>query len=157
MTKIQRSYEYVNDFLYFVVRPVTEGEKQAWVYCSGVNISRFSPITKGRHGIGNPSVRALQNVNHGVRSLALSKGARPRALRGNDCAGITPPKDTWYTELLLIENASESFPHEMIDYCVRDLLTRIFRACLLELKLPDKLLKPDELQVFLEDLCVKYG
>lgn len=154
----QKSYEYMNDFLYFVIRPDESRGKGALIYCSGVNIVRFSPITKGRHGIGsNPSLRGLQLVNLGVRALALTRGATPKALRGNDCAGIAPTKDTWYTELLLIENASESFPGEIINYCVINLLKKIFKACMLEVHLPEKLPAPGELQDFLEPLCRKYG
>ena len=43
-------------------------------------------------------------------ALELSKCATPKRLRGNDCAGIAPTKDSWYSELLLIENAPETFP-----------------------------------------------
>ncbi len=128
------------------------------ICCSGVNISLFSPIAKGRHGIGsNPAVRGLQLTNLGVRDLALSKGATPISIRGSDCAGIVPTKDTWYTEQLAVESAPESFPDEVIDYSVRNLLKRIFNACMLELQLPDKSLTPDELQAFIETLCRKYA
>jgi hypothetical protein len=155
---MQDSTEYINAFLYFVVRPDKRNGEDLLIYCSGVNVSRFSPITKGRHGIGsNPSVRGLQLVNHGVRALALSKGATPRAIRGDNCAGIAPTMDTWYTELLLIENAPASFPDELINYCVITLLRKIFNACMLEPQLPGSLLKPDELQLFIETLCSKYG
>jgi hypothetical protein len=153
----QESYKYINDFLYFVTRP-DKSRERVLIYCSGVNVSRFSPVTEGRHGIGsNPAIRGLQLVNFGVRDLALSKGATPRALRGNDCAGIAPTRDDWYTELLLIENAPGSFPDEMINYCVINLLKKIFKASMRELPLPDILLKADELQVFLESLCREYG
>jgi len=146
--------EYVNDFFYFVLRPNEQRGPNVLLYCSGVNVSRFSPITRGRHGIGsNPSVRGLQLVNHGVRALALSKGAVPKALRGRECAGLAPTEDTWYTELLLIENAAESFPDEMIGYCVINLLRKIFNACMLEVPLPGELPGPRELQVFLEEQC----
>lgn len=154
----QKSYEYINDFLFFVIRPDENRGRGAFIYCSGVNLFRFRPITKGRHGIGsNPAMRGLQSANHGVRDLALSKGATPKTIKGNDCAGIAPTKDNWYTELLLIENASESFPDEIINYCAINLLKRIFKACMLELQLPDKLPRPDELQEFIKTLCMKYG
>ena len=152
------SSEYINDFLYFVIRPDKSKGAGILRYCSGVNVSLFSPITKGRHGIGsNPSVRGLQLVNHGVRALALSRGATPKAFRGNDCAGIAPTKDTWYTEILLIENAPKSFPDEMINYCVLNLLRKISNACMLEVQLPCTLLKAAELQAFIEALCREYG
>jgi hypothetical protein len=154
----QGSYEYINDFLYFVLRPDKSGAKGVLVYCSGVNTFRFHPITSGRHGIGsNPAMRGLQLVNLGVRDLALSKGATPRRIRANDCAGIAPTRDDWYTEILLIENAPASFPDEMIGYGVINLLKKIFKAALLEFKPPDHLPEPDKLQELLEGLCRKYG
>jgi hypothetical protein len=150
----RKPHEYINDYFYFVVRPHQEGGGKTLLYCSGVNVSRFSPITKGRHGIGsNPSLRGLQLVNHGVRALALSRGATPKALRGKDCAGLAPTEDTWYTELLLIEDAAESFPDEMIAYCVTNLLRKIFHACMLDVPLPGNLPEPDEMKVFLDAQC----
>lgn len=149
---------YINDFLYFVIRPDTRKGKDILIYCSGVNISRFAPITRGRHGIGSsPVMRGLQLVNLGVRDLALSQGAIPRPLRGNECEGIVPTKDTWYTERLLIENSQEAFPDEMLHYCVMNLLKKIFKASMRELQLPDALPEADELQVFIENQCRKYG
>jgi hypothetical protein len=108
--------------------------------------------------LSNPSIRGLQLVNSGVRSLALSNGATPKAVKGDYCAGIVPPKDGWYKDLLLIENASESLPDEIISYCVINLLRKIFNASgLRDVKLPDKLLSPDELQSVIEALCSQYG
>lgn len=154
----QKTYAYINDFLFFVVRPDENRVKEALLCCSGVNIELFSPLTKGRHGLSsNPAIRGLQIIKHGISALALSKGATPKTIRGNDCAGIAPTKDTWYTELLLIENAPESFPDEIIKYGVISLLESVFKACRLELHLPDKLLEPDELQEFIEIQCRKYA
>lgn len=154
----KKSYEYINEFLYFVIRPDTNKGKGTLIYCSGINLFRFLPITGGRHGLcSNPALRGLQLLNHGVRALVLTKGATPKAVRGNDCAGIAPTKETWYTEILLIENAPESLPDEIISYCVMNLVKKISNACLLEVKLPDKLLKPDELQEFIETMCSKFG
>ncbi len=148
--------EYVNDYLYFVVQPAKDGD--ALLYCSGVNIDRFSPITKGRHGIGsNPAMRGLQLVNLAVRDLVLSEGATPRRIKGNDCKGIAPTGDTWYTEFLLIEKAPELLPVKILPSCVLILLKKIFKASMLEVALPETPPGPDELQGFLDDLCGKYG
>ncbi|MCL4457498.1 MAG: hypothetical protein M1406_08905 [Nitrospirae bacterium] len=156
----EKSHTYINDFLYFVIKPAG-GDRggNSLLYCSGVNLQRFLPITKGRHRLGlNPAAKGLQSVNLRVRSLALSGGATPRTIHGNDCSGIAPAKDDlWYSELFLIENAPESLPDEIIAYAVVKLLKNIFLACMLEEKLPDKLLAPDELQAFIEEMCVKYG
>ncbi len=133
-------HSYINDFLYFVVRYDETRGKGALICCSGVNLERFAPLTKGRHGLGpSPAMRGLQIVRLGAIALAISKGATPKTLRGDDCAGIAPTKDSWYTELLLIENAPETFSDEIIRYSVTRLIDSIFKACRLELHLPDKL------------------
>jgi hypothetical protein len=155
--KPPQSLAYRNAFLYFVVRVDERRGDTALIVCSGINAVRFSPITKGRHGIGNPSVRGLQLVNLGIRDLALKRGATPRALRENVCAGLAPAEDTWYTERLLIEGASAPFSREIIDYSVMNLLKKIFNACMLEVQLPEEVPTQEELQDFLEALCRKYG
>lgn len=156
---MNKPHKYINDFLYFVFNPEYGGKRDTLLYCSGINIDRFLPITKGRHRpMSNPAIRGLQLVNLGVRSLALSNGATPVAVRGtNDCLGIGAPGSAWSTERLLIKNAPGSLPGRIINYCVIELLKKIDRAIILGADMPDKLLGPEELQVFLEGLCLKYG
>jgi len=151
-------YQYVNEFLYFVIKPAVSRGNGAFMLCSGVNLSRFLPITRQRHGLAsNPALRGLELVKIGVCDLALAKGALPKIIRQNDCAGLTPTDEGWFTEILLVENAPESFPEEVIDYCVMALLKSIFKACRLEVALPDELPKPEELQLFIEGVCRTYG
>jgi hypothetical protein len=38
-----------------------------------------------------------------------------------------------------------------------NLMKKIDKAIMLGAQLPDKLLQPDELQLFIEAMCVKYG
>ena len=153
-----QSGEYKNDFLYFITKPDRSGGLNTLLYCSGVDLYRFLPITKGRHRpMSNPARRGLQLVNLGVRALALSRGATPKTLRGHACVDAIPKKDGLYKEGILIENAPESLPEELINYGVINILIKIANACLIQDKLPDKRLKPDELQAFIEDLCRKYG
>lgn len=152
------SHEYINDFLYFVIRHGENRRSDTLLYCSGVNIDRFLPITRGRHRpMSNPAIRGLQLVNLGVRDMALSQGAVPKPVRGNDCAGIAPTRDDWYKELLLIEGAPEALPGKIIGYCVVELLKKFDRIILLGAPMPDSLLQPLELQQFLESLCTRYG
>lgn len=154
----QKSYEYKNDFMCFVLRPDKSRGEGTLLYCSGIDIYRFLPITKGRHRpMSNPATRGLQLVNLGVRALALSHGATPKTIRGDECRGIVPQKNGWYKEILVIENAPESLPEKIISYCVISLLRKIDRAIMLGAELPDTLLPPDELQVFLEGMCSRYG
>jgi len=156
--KENKSYEYVNDFLFFILKPVSSSGGDTYLYCSGINIDRFLPITKGRHRpMSNPAIRGLQLVNLGVRALALEHGATPKALPENECAGIIPSKDSWSAERLLIENVPKSLPEKIISYCVINLLKKIDKAIILGATLPDKLLEPDELQLFIEAMCAKYG
>lgn len=154
-----KSYEYINDFLYFAFRPDENRGKGTFIYCSGVELFRFLPITKGRHRpMSNPVMRGLQLVNYDARAMALSKGAIPKAIKGAHCQGIVPPSNGWYKEMLLMENAPDSLPDEIISHCVVHLLKKTFRAMgMMEIELPDKLLKPDELQVFIEGLCKQLG
>ncbi|MBA4371973.1 MAG: hypothetical protein C0402_03835 [Thermodesulfovibrio sp.] len=151
-------HEYINDFLYVVVRSDESRGARTLLYCSGVNLDRFAPLTKGRHGLSsNPVIRGLQIVKQEVSSLILSKGGTPRIIRGKECAGIAPTADTWYSELLLIEDADESLPAEIIDCGVRSLFAKIFISSTTELQLPDKLPDPGELQQYIDALCRQFG
>lgn len=107
--------------------------------------------------MSNPAIRGLQLVNLDVRALALEHGATPETLRGNECAAMIPPKDSWSTEHMLIKNVQDSLPDQIISYSVINLLKKIDKAIILGATLPQKLLQPDELQLFLEDMCAKYG
>ncbi len=153
-----KSYEYINKFLYFVIRPDKDSSTNELLYCSGAHLFRFLPITKGRHRpMSNPVSRGLQLVSLGVRSLVLSHGATPKSLRGDVCSGVVTREDGWYKDQLLIRNAPDSLPEEIINYAVLELLRKIDRAIMLGAELPDTLLKPDELEVFIEGMCGKYG
>ena len=107
--------------------------------------------------MSNPAIRGLQLVNLGVRALALEHGAIPETLHGNECAGMIPSNDSWSAEHLLIRNVPDSLPDEIIRYCVIHLLKKIDKAIMLGAMLPDKLLQPHELQLFIEAMCAKYG
>ncbi len=152
------SLEYINDFLYFVFLPYESTGDNAMLYCSGVNLDRFLPITKGRHRpLANPARRGLQLANLGVRALALEKDASPKALKSSDCAEIVPKSNGWYRDKLLIENVPDSLPGDILNYVILNLLGRFMHSCQLNETLPDKLPDPDELQLYLDSLCDKYG
>jgi len=156
-TMIRR--EYINDFLYFVIRPADTGDKGVLIYCSGSNLTRFAPLTKERYfGLSsNPVIAGLQLVKCEVSSLATTSGATTVNISGKDCAGIPPTMDTWYSEPLLIEGASESLPEEIINHCVTSMLKRLSISLVNGLHLPDDLSRPLELQEFLENLCRQAG
>ena len=156
---MKRSYEYRNNFLYFVIGRDEERGKDAFVYCSGVNLEAFLPMTRGRHGLGsNPALRGLQLTNLDVRALILSRGATPKTLRGKACEGMTPATGGWYTEQLLIENATVALTEEVMNLCVLALVRKILDACRSQdAGLPVRLPDPGELQSLLESLCRAYG
>lgn len=145
---------YINNFLYFTVREAHAKGPGDVIYCSGVNIARFTPVTGGRHGLSsNPVIRGLQRINHGVRGLALSRGATPEAMRGNDCAGIAPTREAWYMELLLIAHCPESLAGEIIQFCVANFIEKITSICMLrDFRMPQTLPSPEELESFLDSL-----
>ncbi|MBI5665570.1 MAG: hypothetical protein HZC49_10880 [Nitrospirae bacterium] len=154
----RKSYKYINDFLFFVLIPDESMGKDAYLYCSGINIDRFLPITRGRHRpMSNPAIRGLQLVNVGVRALALANGATPMTLQGSECPGVDISRDSWSVERLLIKNAPGSLPDEIIRYCALELLKKIDKAIMLGAILPDKFLEADGLQLFIEAMCAKYG
>ena len=150
--------EYINEFLYFIVKPV-EGSDGTFIYYSGVSISGFIPITKQRHGLcANPAFRGLQLTNMGVRELAKSKGVSIKDYNGTESSGVALAQDTWYSERILIEGALESFPEEVISYGAVNLVKRIVDACTLQgANIPETMVAPDELNVFIENMCKVYG
>ena len=153
-----KSYEYINEFLYFVLRHDESKGRNTFIYCSGINFDRFLPLTMGRHRpMSNPAMRGLQLVNLEIRSLVLSKGSTPKAIRGNCCNGIVHARGHWYKEQLMIENAHESLPDEIISFGIINLLKKIDRSIMLGADLPETLLMPHELQVFIDTLCKRYG
>ncbi|NOZ26105.1 MAG: hypothetical protein GXO94_08480, partial [Nitrospirae bacterium] len=146
--------EYINKALYFVVIPADKRLS----YCSGVNIRRFLPITRGRHkAMSNPAVRGLQIVNHEIRSMAIEAGAAPRTTPLMECRGIAPTADIWYTESLLIDNPPEGFGERIISHAVITLLKKIDKAIMLKTSMPEHLLPPAQLEEFIEELCRKFG
>ena len=146
--------EYINNALYFVIIPYEGG----LIYCSGVNIVCFLPITRGRHkAMSNPAIRGLQIVNLEIRSMALEAGATPETVILSECKGICPTNDIWYTESLLIKNPPEGFGERIIEHGVINLLKKIDRAIMLGADMPDELLPPDMLFSFIEDLCSRYA
>lgn len=152
-----KSYEYINEFMFFVIRPDEGMGEGASKYCSGINMTRLLPITKGRHGMGpNPAARGLQMTNLGLRDLAIANGITARAARGH-CAGIAPTMDTWFAYPMMIKDMTPSFAKEVLEYCPLTFLKKLSNACRLDFQLPDKTPGPDELQSFIEALCRKFG
>lgn len=143
-------YAYINDFLFVVVRPYGD-KKGSFLYCSGVNTTKFYPITKDRHGIAsNPAFRGLQLLKQDIRAKAIAVQAHTASTKGVLCAGLGTGEGAWYTEGLIIDNAPDSFPSDIIEFAVLNLINRIMTLCLPACPLLDKLPESTELQKLLE-------
>ena len=151
-----RSYEYKNDFLYIVIRQVPETGPQAYLYCCGINISKFDPICWGKAGIcSNPAFKGLQLLRADVSAQCLKKKVRPRQVEGHTCSPMTPRGDGWYRDNLLIDQASPRDIREILEFSVTDLVETVLRVCAPEVRLPKTLLNPPAMQKWLESLSVK--
>ncbi|WP_420263984.1 hypothetical protein [Candidatus Magnetominusculus dajiuhuensis] len=147
------SCEYINDFMYFIVKP---GDGQALVYCSGVNITRFTPLTSGRHRLGqNIVMKGLQSSNLDLRSFILSLGAEPKTIRGGGCREEIHFSDAlWNSESLLIENMPEDFSAvEVVRFSVKNFLRIVLPQCVPQGEIPEELLGPESLQAWLDSRC----
>jgi hypothetical protein len=156
--RAQLSSEYINDFLYFVIKPDENSANGDLICFSGVNVDRFTPITKGRHNpMSNPAIRGLQLIQYDIMALAIEHGTNAKPVHGDKCKELPPTEEIWSTECLLIKNPPSSLPDRILNYSVVELLRKIDRAIMLGSTLPDKLLSPDELQLFIESMCNKYA
>ncbi len=154
----QVSREYINDFLYFVIKPDENSSSGDLLCYSGVNIDRFTPITKGRHNpMSNPAIRGLQLIQYDIMALAIENGAIATPVRGYKGKGLPPTDEIWSTGCLLIKSAPPSFPDRILNHSVVEIMKKIDLASTRGAAMPDKLLGPDELQVFLESMCNEYA
>ncbi|MBF0319308.1 MAG: hypothetical protein HQL01_05845 [Nitrospirae bacterium] len=144
--------EYINDYMYFIVKP---GEKGIFHYSSGVNITRFTPLTAGKHRLGqNIVMKGLQSSNLELRSFILALGAAPRTVRGTGFYEVPRSEDLWNSEFLLIEDVPEGFsPEEVIRFSVQNFLRIVLPQCVASVNIPEPLLSSAELQAYLNSLC----
>lgn len=145
--------EYINDFMYFVIRPV-DNEKN--IYCSGVNLTKFAPITKGRNRLGqNPALKGLQTLNNDIRGIIIEKKATPETVKNLFCQHIKPVnEDLWYTESFLIHNYSHELGEQIKNFAPFELLRKMFRAMLINEPLPE-ICSSSEFQEYLYNLSKK--
>jgi len=150
------SYEYKNDFLYIVIRQAPEQGSDAWLYCCGINTTRFDPLCWGKAGIcSNPAFKGLQQMRADVSGFALQTDFSTRSAEGFDCSPITPRGDGWYRENMLIIGASPKNIQATLEFSVTDLVKIVMYVCAPEAKMPDRLPNPPALQKWLETYSVK--
>jgi hypothetical protein len=152
-----RSYEYKNDYLYIVIREAPELGPKSYLYCCGINISRFDPICWGKAGIcSNPAFKGLQLLRADVANFALKKGVQPKSADHIPCGPMTPRGDGWYREnVLLLEKATAKAVQDILAFSVTDLVKTVLYVCAPDAKIPAKLPNPPAMQKWLESLSVK--
>ncbi|MEO0274669.1 MAG: hypothetical protein ABIM18_06310 [candidate division WOR-3 bacterium] len=147
--------EYVNDFMYFVIRPVDE---RRHIFCSGVNLTKFAPITKGRHRLGqNPAVKGLQTLNNDIRALIIENKATPETVKNLSCQHVKPLKDDlWYTESFIIHNYSPEIGEKIKKFAPQELIKKMFRAMMINESIPENT-SCTEFEEYLRKLSEKLG
>jgi len=152
-----RSFEYKNDYFYIVIRQAPELGPQTYLYCCGINITRFDPLCWGKAGIcSNPAFKGLQQLRADVSAHALKSGVRTKNAEHIPCGPITPRNDGWYREnTLQIDNASPKIVQNILDFSAMDLVKTILAVCAPDAKLPATCPNPSAMQKWLESLGVK--
>jgi hypothetical protein len=151
-------YIYSNKFMYFMFGR-DESDPSKWLYCSGVAMPQFLPITRGRHGLAsNPAMRGLQIVDLNLRKELHERGAKTAGVKGNPCAPYETRGGDWYRQLLRISDIDEQALKELVGQCPLKLAASIFSACMVtDFTLPDVSPTAEKFEKFLDEVCEKYS
>lgn len=151
-------YVYSNKFMYFIFGKC-DSNSSSWLYCSGVSMPEFLPISRGRHGLAsNPAMRGLQLTDINLQKELRDRGVQTSRVKGNPCGQHVPQGGNWYRQLLSINNADELVVKESVDRCPLNLVKSIFQSCLVtDVVLPAGSPSADELERFLVAVCEKYN
>ena len=149
------AFEYINRFMYFILSSADD----AWLYCSGVSMSQFLPLTRGRHGLAsNPAMRGLQLNDLHMRQQLHENGAQTSNVKGNPCDIIVPKTGDWYRQLLIIQGANEVVVRRLAAEGPKRLVRSIFSACMIPTLVPPA---PSgsaaEMEAFLTGICAEYS
>ncbi len=147
------SYEYKNDYLYIIIRQALEHGPKAHLLCCGIDIMKFDPLCRGRSGIcANPAFKGLLLLRADIAAIALKKGASSRPLHYGECMLVSPRGEGWYRESMLLDDVTPKIAKEILDYGVRDLLTKVLTVCAPGATVPKKLPTPPALQEYIRSL-----
>ena len=151
-------YVYSNKFMYFIFCK-DESDPATWLYCSGVSMPQFLPITRGRHGLAsNPAMRGLQITDLNLRKELRDRGARTASVKGNPCGPHVPQGGDWYRQLLFISDADEQVVKELVGHCPLRLVGSIFQACMIsDVIMPAIEPSAAEFESFIASVCEKYS
>jgi hypothetical protein len=147
------SYEYKNDYLYIIIRQAPEHGPTSYTLCCGIDIRKFDPLCRGISGIcSNPAFKGLQLLRADISAIALKKGATSRPLHYGECMLISPRGEGWYRESMLLDGVTPRIAREVLEFGVKDLLTKVLTVCAPRIAVPKKLPNPAALQKFIESL-----
>ncbi len=153
---MENLYAYSNKFMYFIFCK-DETDPASLLYCSGVSMSQFLPITKGRHGLAsNPAMRGLQITDLNLQKELHDRGARTAGVKGNPCDQQVPKGGDWYRQLLFINGADVKVVKELGSQCPLHLVQSVFKACMItDIELPVAA-SAEEFEKFLSAICEEY-
>jgi hypothetical protein len=155
-SKPVRSFEYKNAFLYVVIREEPKLGPDTWLYCCGINLSRFCRLSWRKGGIcSNPAVRGIQLLRTHVSAFAAGQGMVADKAEGINSALITPHGEGWYHEHpLKLERASPEKIRDLLEFSVMDLVKTVLVVCVPDAPLPAAFPDSAAMQKYLESLSV---
>jgi hypothetical protein len=152
-----RSFEYKNAFLYVVIREEPRLGPESYLYCCGINLSRFCRLSWRKGGIcSNPAVRGIQLLRTHVSAFAARQGMIAKRAEDINSALITPHGEGWYHEdPLRLEGAAPAKIFKLLEFSVMDLVRTVLVVCVPGAQLPAAFPDAAAMQQFLESLSIK--
>ncbi len=151
-----RSFEYKNAFLYVVIREEPGLGPDSYIYCCGINLSRFCRLSWRKAGIcSNPAVRGIQLLRTHVSAFAAEQGMIVKKTKDIDSAPITPHGEGWYHERpLRLEQAAPERIRQLLEFSVMDLVRTVLVVCVPDARIPTVFPDAAAMQKYLESLSV---
>ncbi|MDA8423486.1 MAG: hypothetical protein M0Z89_09160 [Nitrospiraceae bacterium] len=151
-----RSFEYKNAFLYVVVREEPELGPDSWLYCCGINLSRFCRLSWRKGGIcSNPAVRGIQLLRTHVAAFAAKQGMIAAKTKDIDAASLAPHGHGWYhQDPLWLKQATPERIRELLKFSVMDLVRTVLVVCVPDARIPAAFPDAAEMQKYLESLSI---
>ena len=151
-----RSFEYINAFLYVVIREDRGRGQDSYLYSCGINLSRFCPLSWRKGGIcSNPAVRGIQLLRTHVSAFATKRGIIIEKANGIDSSAAVPHGEGWYHENPLhLEQASPEGIRELLEFSVMDLVKTVLVVCVPHAEIPAAFPDAAAMQKFLESLAI---
>jgi hypothetical protein len=152
-----RSFEYKNAFLYIVIREEPQLGPDSYIYCCGINLSRFCRLSWQKGGIcSNPAVRGIQLLRTHVSAFAAKQGMIVRKAKGIDSAPIVPHGEGWYHEdPLWLKKAVPGKVLHLLEFSVMDLVRTVLVVCVPDARIPTAFPDSVAMQKYLESLSVE--